>query len=213
MSDQVYDTLRWTGASYHITAAKGSGLFVPQEHGLRPVQFMSTCRRGYYCRYAVEAGRLVLTEVHAGLDEQAAGAAMAGEGPILFGRTPRRYMMHAYRLGGISGGQMGRTSLESPDWVYSDLHEPLAFSGGLVVAVDTLADLYPYSGERPGYVFALVNELLFEQGRVTRHIDHSADMARLREHLGRSADQSSGGASSPWKQWLLTRGYGSDAAA
>lgn len=213
MSDQVYDTLRWTGALHHITAAKGTGLFAPHGHGLKPVQFMSTCRRGYYCRYAAEEGRLFLTEVHVGLDEQAEAAAMAGEGPLLFGRTPRRYMMYAYRPGAVGDGQMGRTSLESPDWVYTDLHEPLPFTGGLVVAVDTVAELVPFSGERPGYAFASVNELLFEQGRMTGHVDYSADMAWLREHLARSAGQPPDLLPSPWKQWLVTRGYEPDTLA
>jgi len=206
--DQVYDTLQWTGARHQITACKGSGLFEPPAHGLAPVEFIRTCRRGYYCRYAVEDGRLFLTEVHVGLDGPAEAAAMAGDGPLLFGRAPRRYMMYAYRLGDVSDGQMGRTSLESPDWVYRDLHEPLAFTGGLVVAVDTVADLYPYSGARPGYVFASVSELVFDGGRIAHHIDHSATMAGLRNGLARR----DGEVGSPWRQWLVARGYEPDAS-
>lgn len=172
---------------------------------------MSTCRRGYYCRYAVEEGRLFLAEVHVGLGGPAEAAATAGDGPLLFGRAPRRYMMYAYRMGDVSGGQMGRTSLESPDWVYGDLHEPLAFTGGLMVAMDTVADLYPYSGARPGYVFASLSELLFEGGRMARYLDHSAAMAGLRNDLARR-DGEGDSPSTPWQQWLLRRGYEPDAS-
>src|SRR5262249_48878458 len=128
-----------------------------------------------------EGGALLLTEVHLGLGEEDKAAAARGEGPLLFGKVPRRYTEH-----GLSCNlhtDKVRASWESSDFKIGGIREPIPFTGGLVAGGDFIQEMYVHMGFHPAYKFRTVHELVFDSGRLIEEHDRSAQMAELREML------------------------------
>src|SRR5580765_7756635 len=147
MTAQINDSVFHRKIDYALAGISGSGLFEPEAYGIKPVSMSTACWRGHYVTYAVEEGRLVLREVTVGLSKADEMHAKVGRGPALFGVLPRRE------------GQRGA-------WNYSSLHEPVAFTGGLLLAEGFIRELYVHMGFHPAWKFQKVRELLFEEGRL-----------------------------------------------
>jgi hypothetical protein len=177
MTAQISDLVVYRGKPHSIAGINGSGLFDPAEHGLRPIMFSTACWRGYHCTYEIADDTLLLTRVNIGLGEEDGALAGRGEGPKLFGQVPRRYTVHGYTVTGV------KTSWESGDFRYDGLRAVVPFMGGLLLADDFLVELYVHMGFHPAWKFREVHELLFEQGRVVKEADRSAEMAEFRELL------------------------------
>src|SRR4051794_33088234 len=98
MTMQVEDQFDHGGRRLAISTVTGRGMFRPEDFGLTPRRLISSCNRGYRCRYAVTGGSLRLRHLVIGIDR------------------PRPL------LGGLplpDGGDLWR--------VYEDLPEPVPF--------------------------------------------------------------------------------------
>lgn len=60
MTAQFPDTIDLDGEEYAVAGVRGSGLFQPLEHGLKPVPRVTACWRGYVCHYALAGDQLLL---------------------------------------------------------------------------------------------------------------------------------------------------------
>ncbi len=179
MTAQISDEVIYRGKSYGIAGINGSGLFDPSEHGLNPAMISTACWRGYHCTYEVADGLLLLTKVNIGLGGEDLASAERGEGPLLFGKVPRRYTIHG-RAENVRTGEV-KTSWESSDFLVEGLRERIAFSGGLLLGRGFIREMYVHMGFHPAYKFREVHELLFEEGRVVKEADRSAEVAEFRE--------------------------------
>lgn len=165
MNVHFSDTVHFLGREFAVAGCDGLGLFEPCMHGLRPVMTSSRCCRGYRCRYAVAAERLILDEVAIGLDGRDAEDARHGLGPSLLGRVP-----------------CPDDSCEDEDdhdgafYRYERLAQPVVFSGRLLVG----SGLTPGGSGLPAACrFRNLLELIFESGRLVQVVDHSARIARV----------------------------------
>ena len=179
MTAQISDAVVYRGKPHSIAGINGSGLFDPTEHGIKSVMISTACWRGYHCTYEVADDSLLLTQVNIGLGEEDRALAERGEGPKLFGHVPHRYTVHGYREDSTGV----KTSWESHDFLYDGLRAVVPFTGGLLLADDFIHELYVHMGFHPAWKFREVHELLFEQGRVVKAADRSAEMAEFREML------------------------------
>jgi hypothetical protein len=185
MTAQISDVVFYRDNPFSLAGVNGSGLFDQAEHGVRPAMISTACWRGYHCTYEVADGSLLLTKVNIGLAEEDRLAAERGEGPILFGRIPKRYTVEGHRTD-LGTGEV-TTSWQSSDFAVDSLREPVPFTGGLLLGDGFIEELYVHMGFHPAWKFRQVHELVFEKGRVVKEADRSAEMAGFREMIaGRS---------------------------
>jgi hypothetical protein len=163
---QISDRILYRDRDFALAGVQGTGLFVPQEHGLTPQGTSTACWRGFVCTYRVANGVLTLEALHMGMPTEEVQAVQEGRGPPLFGQLPR-YVEESY---------------DGPV-VYSGLRGPVPFSGGLLLAHGFIRELYVHMGFHPAWKYQEVHELIFESGRLVEERDCSEAMARVRERL------------------------------
>ncbi|WP_163996535.1 hypothetical protein [Pyxidicoccus caerfyrddinensis] len=171
----------WSGALHYrerfftIDSVRGSGLFQPEPHGLRP-QVVSIPDVGrYQCTYGVSDGALYLEQFRMQLPYVERLRIRAGRGPRLFGREASVDLDEGVRL----------------PVLYQGLHAPIPFTGGML-----LGDGYIYALHLPEPMLEVrrhtahtaicwneVHELRFQEGCLTEAHDVSEAAARLREEL------------------------------
>lgn len=164
MTAQINDEVFHRKIGFNMAGISGAGLFEPKDHGFEPVAMCTACWRGYYVRYAIENGHLLLTRVTMGLSPADTAAVASGKGPQLLGRSPH-YEEEAW------------------GWVYDGLQHPIPFTGGLLLGTEFIRDLYVHMGFHPAWKYRQVREVIFEQGRVTADVDRSEQMEELRARL------------------------------
>lgn len=185
MTAQLSDTLRYRNHDFSLAGVKGSGLFDPRQHGLEPRMKSTDCRRGFICTYDVSEGRLFLETLCIGLDAAEEQEVMAGGGKPLFGKRP------------------GYGDPRHDGVLYEDLHAPVPYSGGLLVADGFIRELYVHMGFHPAWKYLEVHELLFHEGRLVESFDCSEAMARVRERMSESPLKPGTSASqSEIEQWI-----------
>lgn len=181
MTAQISDTFRYRKKPRSLAGVSGAGLFEPIQQGVQAVGWSTACWRGFHCSYEVADGSLLLTQVNLGLGGEDAAAAARGEGPMLFGRVPRRYTVRGHSTN-LHTGEV-KTSWESSDFVVGGLREVVPFTGGLLLGDGFIRAMYVHMGFHPAYKFREVRELVFDAGRLTEEHDRSAQMAEFREML------------------------------
>lgn len=182
MTAQIPDVVAYRGTTASIAGIAGTGLFDARALGL-PLQVISSaCWRGFHCEYAVEDGALQLREVNLGLKPEDVERMADGSAPRPFGRVPQRYTRHIRVL---RGNDWVDEDWESSDYLVDGLHEPVAFSGGLLLGTDFIEETYIHLGFHAPYQFGTVHELIFDGGRLTAEHDRSAQMQHQRRFLER----------------------------
>lgn len=66
---------------------------------------------------------------------------------------------------------------------YQGVALPLSFTGGILACDGFLRELYVHMGFHPAWKFEHVEELIFDDGRLTRRTDVSEELAQVREVL------------------------------
>jgi hypothetical protein len=154
MTAQISDDVVYQDTRYDLAGIGGWGLFDPGEHGLHVGMISTACWRGFICEYAVEEGHLFLTSLQIG----------AAEPPDeLFGARVRM-------------GDRAPT--------YSPIRVPQTFTGGLLLGLGFIHELYVHMGYHPAWKYQTVLELTFDEGRLEIAKDRSELMAQRRAAQG-----------------------------
>lgn len=158
MTAQVSDSLFVAGREYSIVAVENEWPFDPRENGFAPVALHTACWRGFYCRYAVVAGELVLDSLSIGLG----------------GAAPP-----AWR--GIEATT--EDSDGDPVWLYREVSLHVPYAGGVIVGREFLQAFYRHRGFQPAYAYEDVQELMFDGGRLVGQVDRSPAMGEIRDMI------------------------------
>lgn len=180
MTYQIPHTCIFKRKKYSLLGSNGSGLFHPADHGIK-VQYISTgCWRGFQCAYTIKNSRLFLTTVHLGLDY----FDKATDSVVIFGRKPERYMQSGTKY---EGRKIVKTWSESSDYRIDSLHEPIGFTGGILIGSSSMRE---YSGGifRPLYAFQVLHEVIFEKGKVVANFDRFKEMEEIRRFIAEQPD-------------------------
>lgn len=183
MTTQAPHSVRYRWRNYGLLGAAGSDLFDPHAYGIHPGDINSSIARGYLCHYRVSWGKLYLSQVNIGLNEEDRARAARGEGPVLFGTLPEddKVTISAYNLG--KEMQLEELTVYRGHR-YRFRNVVIPFSGGLLLATDFIPEFMGYLDFRhPVYEFKTVHELDFEQGRLVRAADRSRVMAQFRREF------------------------------
>lgn len=176
MTAQIPDTVIYESRAFSIAGVNGNGLFTPAEIGLSVQMCSTACYRGHYCQYTVLDKSLYLTKLTVGLTTADSTIAEKGEGPLVFGRKPKRERFECEYHDGSKGSYWG-------DWFYEDFQHPVAYSGGLLIGSEFIREMYVHMGFHPAYKFRTVFELVFESGSLVNASNRSKEMQEFREMI------------------------------
>ena len=185
---------------YLVVGTNGSGLFDPALHGTTSVLDYSGWRQ-YRCTYKIFEGKLLLSKVIIELEKDIATVDQEEE-PKLFGKIPNRSIIYSYSREYTfysNGRQLStkrtKVSIESWDFATNPLTEPVPFTGSLLLGDDFVGEkmirnsvildngeigLIMYEGPYPASRYQTVLELTFEEGRLVKGSDRSADVEEFR---------------------------------
>jgi hypothetical protein len=74
MTAQINDKVFYRQQEYDMAGVNGTGLFTPQEYGMRPARLSTACWRGYHCGYDLADGLLRLMDLTIALQERGPAA-------------------------------------------------------------------------------------------------------------------------------------------
>jgi len=159
MTAQIPDFVDVDGDEFAIAGVKGSGLFDPNDYGLKPRVISTACWRGFVAHYGIDYSALVLRSLLIGFDDppMSPGEPFRGLRPTWDDRE------HAWRYSGV------------------DLR--VRFGGAMLCGRDFIPELYAHMGFHPAWKYRRVLELRFEDGRLLEQRDLSSRFAELRERL------------------------------
>lgn len=150
MTEQVIDTLIYNRQEFPILAISGR-LPIPEDFGMKPVSFATSCYRGFYSRYVCEQKKLFLDEMTLRTREE--------NYPAIGTIQPFRAFRDLWSTMSYIGLQM-----------------PIKFTGGLIIGTDfrrgTGGSLY-LSWWRS---YSKYLELIFDVGNLKEEIDWSEKM-------------------------------------
>ncbi|QDT74549.1 hypothetical protein [Lacipirellula limnantheis] len=175
MTAQVPDIVNFRGQQYALAGIDGVGLFKPEDHGLVAQAFSTACWRGFHCEYSVHDEALFLEQLNIGLSEED-----SAKGAQVFGRVLESYTYDARKL--EKGAWVPVTQL-AHDKRVRNLHQPVRFSGGLLLGGEFIREMYVHMGFHPAHKFRIVHELIFEEGRLQKAFYCSTEMANFREAM------------------------------
>ena len=144
-------------------------LFDPGIFGLDPVGTCSACHCGYVATFAVADGRLVVDALDVNLYEPDDGREPARFKPLL--GPP----VNGVSPAGTPGRQAGLFNNR-----YRGLAHPLPYTGDLLIGDGLIPEFYSHMRSAAAWQFRTVVELVFEDGRLHRETDRSADAAEVR---------------------------------
>lgn len=180
MTAQLPDLFALDGEIHHLAGARGHGLFGPEDHGFAPSCTTTCCWRGYVATYTVLEGRLVLDRLRINNGSWQGGEYRCSPPPAFGGRAPIPQEPGSVEF----------------DLQYAGIALPVAFTGGILIARDFIADLQVHMGFQPAWKYRQVNELIFDDGALVSRMDVSdkvgADRERILQEAGRPADAEHG---------------------
>ncbi len=173
MTAQINDWFHLEGTDYSLAGISEGDLFDPSHLGLKPTGTSTACYRGYQAVFGIDCNRLVLKTLHVNLTRNTKSYWRI-PGPEINGVTPS-------------------DAEDEDDWFnnhYNDINYHLEYSGGLLIANGFIRDLYVHMGFHPAWKYKCVRELLFDNGHLTSNIDHSKQMAKVRQSFLASHENS-----------------------
>jgi hypothetical protein len=157
MTAQVSDTITLDGLEYSIAAIQNRWPFDPRQEGFAPKAPHSGCWRGFVARYAVDRGLLVLDRLEICLGDA---------------QPPAWYGVEARKSEHFEHSRM---------WEYADMSLPMLYTGGVIACDGFLDEFYVHLGFHRPHCYAMVKELIFEDGALAAQHDRSARMETKRE--------------------------------
>lgn len=157
---QARDSVLWQEDKWFLWGWNGAPLFSPGEVGIMPRGWSTACYRGFRCTYRLHDNSLQLQELEVAVDEIPP--------PLLNGRAPTKYADGDY-------GPCG-------DSRYRDVQLPIDFTGGFLLCHQR-AERPSSIGPELAWRFEDVRELIFERGKLLKHHDRSAAIAKIRDEV------------------------------
>lgn len=155
MTSQLGDIYRYNNHSYYYLRSTGDGLFAPEKYGFFPKSCVSACWRGYFCEYEIADNSLKLQKVciHDGNNYYPPiNGIKYSKGQNFFGHH-----------------------------LYDHIDLTLNFTGKILLADDEVSRFYyELELENTPYSFETLLSFEFENGKLTKIVNHSETAARLR---------------------------------
>ncbi|HEX9058807.1 MAG TPA: hypothetical protein VF941_01365 [Clostridia bacterium] len=159
MTVQIDDKFDYLNNEFSIIGIENGPLFEPSDYGFSPIALSSACWRGHYCKYSIENGFLILSQLNIGLETV--------NPPVWRGIK-------------ASGGD------RKFDWTYEGVNLLIDYSGGIIIGRNLFEEFFNIFGFYHPHCFQHTIELIFEKGKILKEVVHDEYMDKAREMIRKS---------------------------
>jgi hypothetical protein len=168
MTQQISDTFQYCDAEYAVAGISDGNLFNPAVLDLKPGIACTACWRGYQAVYAILETQLVVADLYITLWKNMEGFQFhRKQGPAINGITPTEKKRQEFDLNNH----------------YSGINHHLEYTGGLLLVDGLISSFHIHRSLYLACEYKNVIELVFENGILSREIDHSEKMAEVRQMI------------------------------
>lgn len=168
MTAQVGDRFLYKGNEYSIVAISNPIQFHPSDYGIKPVACCSACWDGYWCDYQISAEGIMLKNLYIN-SENGYYPEINNVCPEKKGKNSFEYMGHH---------------------LYKNLNIFMEYTGKILIGRDFMQAYYIHMGYQRAWAYKVLEELIFDKGKLVKTVDHSEMAEKLRMELENKPAQS-----------------------
>ncbi|MDE5802317.1 MAG: hypothetical protein K2I22_05295 [Lachnospiraceae bacterium] len=158
MTAQVGDSFIYKGDDYSIVAISEPIQFNPLDYGIKPVACCTACWNGYWCDYHISTKGIMLQNLY--INSQGDYyPEINNVSPEREGKKPFLYMGHH---------------------LYKNLNIFMEYTGKILIGKDFINEYYIHMGYQSAWAYEVLEELVFDNGKLTKTVNHSEMAKKLR---------------------------------
>lgn len=167
MTAQVGDRFIYKGDDYSIVAISEPIRFNPLDYGIKPVACCTACWNGYWCDYHISAEGIILENLYINAKDDYYPE-INNVSPQIEGKKSFEYMGHH---------------------LYRNLNIFMEYTGKILIGKGFINKYYIHMGYQRAWAYEVLEELVFDNGKLVRTVDHSEMAKKLRKELENKAGE------------------------
>lgn len=168
MTAQIGDKFIFRGDDYSIVAISNPIQFDPKDYGLKPTPRSSACWKGYWCDYHISENGIMLKNLYVYSEDNCYPEINGIKPEAKEGKKKFQYMGH---------------------YLYKDLDMFMDYTGKILVGKGFMRDYYIHMGYQRAWAYEVLEELVFESGKLVRVIQHSEMAKKLRDEVDKDINK------------------------
>ena len=168
MTAQVGDCFIFKGDDYSIVAISNPIQFNPLDYGIKPAACCTACWNGYWCDYHIFTEGIMVKNLYINSAD--------GNYPEINNVSPEKYDEKSFQY-------MGHH-------LYKNINIFMEYTGKILVGKGFMREYYIHMGYQRAWAYKDLKELIFDNGRLVKTVDHSEMAEKLRIELGNRKEES-----------------------
>ncbi|MDE7422751.1 MAG: hypothetical protein K2N51_03530 [Lachnospiraceae bacterium] len=161
MTAQVGDRFIYKGDNYSIVAISNPIQFNPLDYGINPVACCSACWNGYWCDYHISMKGIMLQNLYIN-SENDYYPEINNVNPEKEDKKSFQYMGHH---------------------LYRNINIFMEYTGKILIGKGFINKYYIHMGYQRAWAYEVLEELVFDNGKLVKTVDHSEMAKKLRKEL------------------------------
>lgn len=167
MTAQVGDRFIYKGDDYSIVAISEPIQFNPLDYGIKPVACCTACWNGYWCDYHISAEGIILENLYINAEDD-----------------------YYPEINNVSPQKDGKKSFEyMGHHLYRNLNIFMEYTGKILIGKGFINKYYIHMGYQRAWAYEVLEELVFDNGKLVRTVDHSEMAKKLRKEIENKAGE------------------------
>ncbi|MDE5782200.1 MAG: hypothetical protein K2I03_12120 [Lachnospiraceae bacterium] len=167
MTAQVGDQFIYKGDNYSIVAISNPIQFNPLDYGIKPVACCSACWNGYWCHYHISTKGIMLQNLYINSEDDYY--------PEINNVIPEKEDKKSFMY-------MGHH-------IYRNINIFMEYTGKILIGKGFINKYYIHMGYQRAWAYEVLEELIFDKGKLIKTVDHSEMAKKLRLELENKADE------------------------
>ena len=168
MTAQVGDRFIFKGDDYSIVAISNPIQFNPLDYGIKPAACCSACWKGYWCDYQIFTEGIILKNLYINSAD--------GNYPEINSVSSEKHNKESFQY-------MGHH-------LYKNINIFMEYTGKILVGKDFMREYYIHMGYQRAWAYKVLKELIFNNGKLVKTVDHSEMAEKLRIELENRKEES-----------------------
>ena len=161
MTAQVGDRFIYKEDNYSIVAISNPIQFNPLDYGIKPVACCSACWNGYWCDYHISTKGIMLQNLYINSENDYY--------PEINNAIPEKEDKKSFQY-------MGHH-------LYRNINIFMEYTGKILIGKGFINKYYIHMGYQRAWAYEVLEELVFDNGKLVKTVDHSEMAKKLRKEL------------------------------